>query len=111
MLIQFAARLERRPPNLKLKHLSLTTMRCLLGQTISEAAATNLSLVQTLEPLADVELEARDARSIARRFRSIAGRDGPKHGGVKPEVTRGGPPVPNRLLHYLAHIVLSAALP
>jgi len=69
MLIQFAARLERRPLNLKLNQPIRTTMRCLLGQTISEAGAKNLSLVQTLEPLADAALEARDARSIERRFR------------------------------------------
>jgi hypothetical protein len=69
MLIQFAARLERRPLNLKLKQLSLKTMRCQLHHTISEAAATSLSLVQTLEPLADLELEARKARPIERRFR------------------------------------------
>lgn len=36
---------------------------------ISEAAAKNLSLAQALETLADLELEARNRRSIERRFR------------------------------------------
>jgi DNA replication protein DnaC len=40
-----------------------------LDQTISDAASRNLSFPQTLESLADVELEARNARSIERRFR------------------------------------------
>lgn len=40
-----------------------------LDQTISDAARRNLSFPQTLESLADLELEARNARSIERRFR------------------------------------------
>ena len=40
-----------------------------LDQTISDAANRNLSFPQTLEALADLELEARNARSIERRFR------------------------------------------
>jgi len=40
-----------------------------LDQTISDAANRNLSFPQTLESLADLELEARNARSIERRFR------------------------------------------
>ena len=40
-----------------------------LDQTISEAASKNLGFPQTLESLADLELEARNARSIERRFR------------------------------------------
>lgn len=40
-----------------------------LDQTISEAATRNLSFPQTLESLADLELEARNTRSIERRFR------------------------------------------
>jgi len=40
-----------------------------LDQTISDAASRNLSFPQTLESLADIELEARNARSIERRFR------------------------------------------
>jgi DNA replication protein DnaC len=40
-----------------------------LEQTISEAAAKNLSLMQALESLLNLELEARNHRSIERRFR------------------------------------------
>ena len=40
-----------------------------LDQTVNDAAARNLSLVQALESLADSELEARNNRSIERRFR------------------------------------------
>jgi DNA replication protein DnaC len=40
-----------------------------LDQTISDAASRNLSFPQTLESLADLELEARNARSIERRCR------------------------------------------
>jgi DNA replication protein DnaC len=53
----------------KLNQLSLTTMTRQLDQTIADAAAKNLSLVQAIESLADLELEARNARSIERRFR------------------------------------------
>jgi DNA replication protein DnaC len=44
-------------------------MRHQLDQTISDATGRNLSFPQTLEALADLELEARNARSIERRFR------------------------------------------
>ncbi len=40
-----------------------------LDQTISDAITRNLSLAQTLESLADLELESRNSRSIERRFR------------------------------------------
>ncbi len=40
-----------------------------LDQAMSDAARRNLSFPQTLESLADLELEARNARSIERRFR------------------------------------------
>ena len=53
----------------KLNQLSLTTMSRQLDQTIADAAARNLSLADTLESLADLELEARNSRAIERRFR------------------------------------------
>lgn len=53
----------------KLNQLSLTTMSHHLDQTVTDAAARNLSLAQAIESLADLELEARNARSIERRFR------------------------------------------
>lgn len=53
----------------KLNQLSLTTMTQRLDQIVSDAAAQNLSMVQLLESLVDVELEARNGRSIERRFR------------------------------------------
>ena len=40
-----------------------------LDQTITDATAKNLSLIQTLESLIDMELDARSRRSIDRRFR------------------------------------------
>lgn len=40
-----------------------------LDQTIAEATRKNLSLPQTLESLIDLELQARNTRSIERRFR------------------------------------------
>jgi DNA replication protein DnaC len=40
-----------------------------LEQTIAEAAARNMSVAATLEWLADMELEARHGRAIARRFK------------------------------------------
>ena len=57
------------PLHTKLNQLSLTTMSHQLDQTISDATGRNLSFPQTLEALADLELEARNARSIERRFR------------------------------------------
>jgi DNA replication protein DnaC len=53
----------------KLNQLSLTTMSQRLDQIVSDAAARNLSLAHALESLVDAELEARNARSIERRFR------------------------------------------
>jgi len=53
----------------KLNQLSLTTMSRHLDQTVTDAATKNLSLVQAIESLTDLELEARNARSIERRFR------------------------------------------
>jgi DNA replication protein DnaC len=53
----------------KLDQLSLTTMSQRLDEIVAEAAAKNLSVVQALEALADSELEARNGRSIERRFR------------------------------------------
>jgi hypothetical protein len=40
-----------------------------LDQTLSDAAARNLSVAATLEWLADMELEARRNRAIDRRFK------------------------------------------
>jgi len=40
-----------------------------LDQTISDAAAKNLSFEQALETLTDLELESRNGRAIERRFR------------------------------------------
>ena len=57
------------PLHTKLNQLSLTTMSHQLDQTILMRPAGNLSFPQTLEALADLELEARSARSIERRFR------------------------------------------
>jgi DNA replication protein DnaC len=39
-----------------------------LDQTISDAAARNRSIVETLESLVDFELESRNGRSVERRF-------------------------------------------
>ena len=53
----------------KLNQLSLTSMARQLDQTIAEAAQRNRSFAETLESLVDFELEARNSRSIERRFR------------------------------------------
>jgi len=53
----------------KLEQLSLTTMSRHLDQTITDAAANNISFATTLERLADLELEARRRRSIERRVK------------------------------------------
>jgi DNA replication protein DnaC len=53
----------------KLNQLSLTSMALQLDQTISEAAVKNRSFAETLESLIDCELQARNSRSIERRFR------------------------------------------
>jgi DNA replication protein DnaC len=53
----------------KLNQLSLTSMARQLDQTIVDAAQRNRSFAETLESLVDFELEARNSRSIERRFR------------------------------------------
>jgi DNA replication protein DnaC len=53
----------------KLNQLSLTTMSRQLDQMITDAATRNLSFLQALETLTDMELEARNSRAIERRFR------------------------------------------
>ena len=52
----------------KLEQLKLTTMSQHLEATLKEAAAKNLSFAALLESLADLELEARNRRSVERRF-------------------------------------------
>ena len=54
----------------KLQQLSLQVMSRQAEQTIAEAAARNMSVAATLEWLADMELEARHGRAIARRLKS-----------------------------------------
>ena len=53
----------------KLNQLSLTTMSRQLDQMITDAATRNLSFLQAMETLTDMELEARNSRAIERRFR------------------------------------------
>jgi DNA replication protein DnaC len=53
----------------KLQQLNLVAMSRQVEQTIAEAAARNMSVAATLEWLADMELEARHGRAIARRFK------------------------------------------
>ena len=53
----------------KLERLNLKAMSRQIETTIVEAAARNLSVSATFEWLADVELEARHTRAIARRFK------------------------------------------
>jgi DNA replication protein DnaC len=53
----------------KLDQLNLTTMSRQLNQIVSEAATRNLSFVQALETLTDLELDSRNNRSVERRFR------------------------------------------
>jgi len=54
---------------LKLEQLQLTTICQQLDHILAQAAKRNLSHAQTLEWLADIELEGRRTRSIERRFR------------------------------------------
>jgi DNA replication protein DnaC len=54
----------------KLQQLNLQAMSRQAEQAIAEAAARNMSVAATLEWLADMELEARHGRAIARRLRS-----------------------------------------
>ncbi len=56
----------------KPNQLNLTTMSLHLDETLTDAAAKNLSLAETLEALLDRELEARHPRSIDRRFQLAA---------------------------------------
>jgi len=53
----------------KLDQLKLTTMSRELDQVLPDAAKRNLSHADTLEWLADLELEERQRRSVERRFR------------------------------------------
>jgi len=53
----------------KLDQLNLTTMSQQLDQILSDAGVKNFSFTQTLEWLADRELETRNTRAIERRFR------------------------------------------
>jgi DNA replication protein DnaC len=53
----------------KLAQLQLTGMCQEMDHVLAEAAAKNLSHAETLEWLADIELEGRQKRSIERRFR------------------------------------------
>jgi DNA replication protein DnaC len=55
--------------HLKLNQLSLTTMSQQLDQMIADAATKNLGFAQTLETLADLELNSRNGRAVERRFR------------------------------------------
>jgi len=53
----------------KLNQLNLTTMSEHLDETLADAASKNLSAAEAFEALLDRELEARQTRSIDRRFR------------------------------------------
>src|SRR5215468_6783294 len=57
--------------HLKLSQLSLTTMSRQLDQIVTDAASKNLGFAQALETLTDLELDARNARAIERRFRHV----------------------------------------
>jgi DNA replication protein DnaC len=57
------------PLHQKLNQLGLTTMSRQLDPTLADASTRNLGLPQTLEALADHEIEARTARSVERRYR------------------------------------------
>jgi DNA replication protein DnaC len=53
----------------KLEQLQLTTISQELDHVLTDAASRNLSHQETIEWLADIELEGRKKRSIERRFR------------------------------------------
>ena len=53
----------------KLDQLQLTTICQELDRVLTDAASRNLSHIETIEWLADIELEGRRKRSIERRFR------------------------------------------
>src|SRR5258708_20519303 len=57
------------PLQQKLEDLNLATMSHHLDQTLANAGTRNLSAAQVLEALLDLELEARQQRSIERRFK------------------------------------------
>jgi len=57
------------PLEQKLQQLNLAAMSRQLEQTITDAAAKNMSVTATIEWLADMELEARHGRAIDRRFK------------------------------------------
>jgi DNA replication protein DnaC len=58
------------PLEQKLQQLNLKAMSRQIEATIADAAARNLSVLATLELLADMELESRNGRAIERRFKS-----------------------------------------
>src|SRR5512146_1731964 len=53
----------------KLDQLQLTTICQELDRVLTDAASRNLSHIETIGWLADIELEGRKKRSIERRFR------------------------------------------
>lgn len=53
----------------KLEQLQLMSIRQELDHVLADAASRNLSHAETIEWLADIELEGRNKRSIERRFR------------------------------------------
>ena len=53
----------------KLEQLQLTSISQELNHVLADAASRNLSHLETIEWLADIELEGRTKRSIERRFR------------------------------------------
>ena len=55
------------PLEQKLQQLNLKAMSRQIEATIADAAARNLSVLATLELLADMELESRNGRAIERR--------------------------------------------
>jgi DNA replication protein DnaC len=58
------------PLEQKLQQLNLKAMSRQIETTIADATARNLSVIATLELLADMELESRNGRAIERRFKS-----------------------------------------
>lgn len=56
------------PLHEKLQRLKLPVMHRQLDQVLSDATAQNWSMVQTLERLADLELEDHNRRAVERRF-------------------------------------------
>jgi DNA replication protein DnaC len=58
------------PLEQKLQQLNLKAISRQIEATLADAAARNLSVIATLELLADMELESRNGRAIERRFKS-----------------------------------------